>query len=171
MRRIGVMVLMVTALFIGTTFADTHGHKKSVDGTTNKTSHSMHGIVINEAWARASTPGAKNGVAYLSIENHGSTTNALVSVTTPVAGRAELHTHKNESGVMKMEQIHSISVAPHKTAVLRPGGDHIMLLDLEKPLKIGSHFMMMLKFKSGSEKSINVMVVKNNVKKRRKHDQ
>ena len=170
MRRIGVMTLMVTALFTGAAFADTHGHTKSVNGIINKASHSMHGIVINEAWARASTPGAKNGVAYLSIENHGSTTNALLSVTTPVADRAELHTHKNEAGVMKMEQIHSISVAPHKTVVLRPGGDHIMLLGLVKPLKIGSHFIMILKFKSGSEKSINVMVVKNNVKKRRKHN-
>ena len=164
------MVLMVTALFTGAAFADTNGHNKSGHGIINKTSHSMHGLVINEAWARASAPGAKNGVAYLSIENHGSTTNALLSVTTPVADRAELHTHKNEAGVMKMEQIHSISVAPHKTVVLRPGGDHIMLLGLVKPLKIGSHFIMILKFKSGSEKSINVMVMKNNVKKRRKHN-
>ena len=170
MRRIGVMVLMVTALLTGVAFADTHGHKKSVNGIANKASNSMHGIVINEAWARASTPGAKNGVAYMSIKNYGSTTNALLSVTTPVADRAELHTHKNEAGVMKMERINGISIAPHKTAVLRPGGDHIMLLGLEKPLKSGSHFMMRLKFKNGSEKSINVMVVKSSLKKRRKHN-
>ncbi len=170
MPRIGVRIIMVTTLLTGATVADTHGHKKSVSGTNDKTSHSMHGIVVNGAWARASIPGAKNGVVYLSIENHGPTENALLSVTTPVARRAELHTHKIESGVMKMEQIHGISVPPHKIAVLRPGGDHIMLLDLEKPLKVGSHFIMMLKFKKGSEKTIKVMVMKNNSKKKSKHN-
>lgn len=114
-------------------------------------------IHIGHPWARATAPSAANGAAYLSLSTTG-TADALVSASTPAAKKAELHTHLHENGVMKMRPVADIPVAPGTPAKLEPGGLHIMLLGLEKPLAAGSSFPLTLTFKQAGTITVDVKV-------------
>ncbi len=145
----------------------------AADGQGQKThkemKHTAPAITVIGAWARASAPMAKNGVAYLTIANHGWKDDTLIAVRTKVSKKAELHTHLNEGGVMKMRRIPSITVPAQGKAALKPGGDHIMFMGLKKPLKTGDHLMLSLIFASGAEKVLKVMVMKGGAKMKMKH--
>jgi periplasmic copper chaperone A len=95
-------------------------------------------VTVTNAWARATPGGATIGAAYVTIEGTASNSgDVLISVSTPIAGRAEIHTHIEEDGVMKMRKVEKIAVAAGEKHALAPGGDHIMLFDLKAPLKLG----------------------------------
>ena len=75
----------------------------------------------------------------------------MVAVSSPVAKRVEIHTHTMDKGVMRMRRIEAVEVHPGAPAVLRPGGNHIMLIGLTRKLIKGDSFPLTLRFaKSGS---------------------
>lgn len=109
------------------------------------------GISVGQVWTRATPGGTKIGVAYLTVAAAKGASDRLVSATSPVAGRVELHTHIMEGDVMKMRAVEGIDVGEGKTVLLQPGGLHIMLIDLKQPLKQGEIVKLTLKFeKAGS---------------------
>lgn len=116
------------------------------------------GIVVSEVWARASAGAAKIGAAYAKIANPGEGADRLVSASSPVAGTVELHTMAMEGDVMKMRAVPSIDVAPGATVELKPGGLHIMLIDLKAPLKEGTSFPLTLSFEKGGSSTLQVQV-------------
>jgi len=113
-------------------------------------------IVVEQAWARASL--TANGVAYVSFHNTGKTADRLVGVRSPVARRAELHTHLMDKGIVRMRPLKSIEVPPGAPAVMRPGGDHIMLVGLSRKLKRGERFPITLRFAAAGEVTVMVTV-------------
>jgi len=117
-------------------------------------------IAVTDAWARATPPGAKTGAAYVTVTNKGTETDKLLSVSTPVAGMAQLHTTINDNGVMKMRPVKSIDVKPGKPLTLKPGGYHLMLMDLKQPLKQGDTFPITLTFAKAGEIHTEVKVQK-----------
>ena len=96
-------------------------------------------IEIKAAWARASV--SKNGVAYLTIQNHGNRDHLLTGATTPVAQKVEIHTHTMDGQIMRMRKIDSIGIAPNKSIKMAPGGIHLMLLNLERKLQKGEELL------------------------------
>jgi copper(I)-binding protein len=118
------------------------------------------GIAVEQAWARA-TPGAvKTGAAYLTVTNRGKEPDRLLGVSTPVADAASLHETKMEGGIMKMRALGPVALAPGKNLALKPGGDHIMLEGLKRPLKEGEHFPLTLTFEKAGPREVEVMVGK-----------
>lgn len=115
-------------------------------------------IVVSEVWARASAGAAKIGAAYAKIANQGEGADRLVSASSPVAGAVELHTMVMEGDVMKMRAVPSIDVAPGTTVELKPGGLHIMLIDLTAPLKEGTSFPLTVTFEKGGSSTLRVQV-------------
>lgn len=101
-------------------------------------------VEIAHAWARATS--GKTGGAFLTIANKGTADDRLVAVSTPIAAKAELHHTIDENGIMKMRPIAAIDVKAGGQAELKPGGLHIMLLDLKAPLKEGQTFPLTLTF-------------------------
>ena len=99
-------------------------------------------ISIVEPWARATIGKSKNGVAYLTIVNHGTVGDRLLSVATPVAKKAGLHTHLMEGGMMKMRPVTAVEVKGRASTILKPGGFHVMMMGLKAPLKKGEAFPM-----------------------------
>jgi periplasmic copper chaperone A len=97
-------------------------------------------IAIRDAWARATPSGAKTGATYGRLVNTGASDDRLVGVSTPVAERAQLHAHVDAAGVMRMEPVSSIELTAGTSTVLAPGGRHIMLFGLKRPLKPGESF-------------------------------
>ena len=117
-------------------------------------------IEIVSPWARASAGAARDGVVYLTIVNKGATDDGLVSVSTPVARKTELHETVTESGVTKMRSVPAVEVKAGGKAVLKPGGYMIMLFDLANPLKVGQTFPMTLAFEKAGEVAVAVKVEK-----------
>jgi hypothetical protein len=115
-------------------------------------------ITIDDAFARASAGAAKVGGAFMTLRNSGATADALVGVKSPVAARAELHTHIQDGDIMRMRQVDAIDVPARGSVSLQPGGLHIMLIDLKQPLKQGEAFPLTLTFATAGTMTIEVPV-------------
>jgi periplasmic copper chaperone A len=115
-------------------------------------------LVVDHVWSRAAMAG-RVGVVYLSITATGAP-DTLVSVSSPIAPKAELHESYDDNGVMKMRPVASLTVAPGKPIVLRPGGYHIMLVDLAHALKEGDSFPITLHFADAGPVTVTASVEK-----------
>jgi periplasmic copper chaperone A len=92
-------------------------------------------VTVDEAWVRATAPGQPVAAAYLKIKSAQAA--ALVAVRTPVTARAGIHEMKMEGGVMKMRPVARVELPAGKTVELKPGGYHLMLMNIAKPLRPG----------------------------------
>lgn len=117
-------------------------------------------LQVEHPWARATAASARNGGAYLAVRNTGAAGDRLVAASTTVAGRAELHTNIDDNGVMKMRHVPAIDVPAGGQAVLKPGGFHVMLMDLKAPLAEGQHFPLTLTFEKAGSVTVDVVVGK-----------
>lgn len=97
---------------------------------------------------------------FLTLENKGDVEHRLVAAHTDAAGMVELHTHVNDGGIMRMRQVDYIPVPPGGTTALQPGGYHLMLMMLKKPLVQGEHINITLEFADGSRKDVQAEVRK-----------
>jgi copper(I)-binding protein len=90
-------------------------------------------VTVTDAWARATVQGQKATGAFMKITAKEST--KLVGVSSPVAGVAEVHEMKMEKDVMKMAALpNGLDLPAGKAIELKPGGYHVMLMDLKSPL-------------------------------------
>ncbi|MDA8438335.1 MAG: copper chaperone PCu(A)C [Propionibacterium sp.] len=99
----------------------------------------------------AAAPSMATSAAYAAIRNAGDADDMLVSVSTPAAGEAQLHTTVgNPSGGGTMKRVTSIPVPAHGSRTLQMGGYHVMLLNLPEPLDEGDTVTMTWTFQSGT---------------------
>ncbi len=115
-------------------------------------------ITVSGAYIRQAPPGAMATGAFMTIRNASPGEVRVVKAASTVSRITELHTHLNEGGVMKMRQVKDIPVPPGGEAVLKPGGLHVMLIDLKSPLKEGEMVPITLGLDDGSSKEISVPV-------------
>ena len=102
-------------------------------------------VVVKDAWARATVQGQKASGAFMRLTS--ATGARLVSVSTPVAGVAQVHEMRMEGDIMKMQALEQgLELPAGKTVELKPGGYHLMLMDLKMPLKKDSNIPMTLVF-------------------------
>lgn len=106
--------------------------------------------VARDAWIRATPPGVVTAAAYVRIEGAG-TDDHLIDARTDVADRVEIHTHVEHNGVMTMTRIESLAIPANGASALAPGGDHLMLIGLRRPLMPGETVALTLVFEKGSE--------------------
>ena len=105
-------------------------------------------VTVSDAWARATRPGQKVGAAYMTLQSPADT--ALVKVESPAAGTVEIHTMTMNDGVMKMRMLENLPLKANETVKLAPGGFHLMLFDLAKPLQAGETVQLTLHFKDSA---------------------
>lgn len=113
------------------------------------------GIEIMDAFGRATLDRAS---AYFTIINNGSEGDALVKASAPVANRVELHETVTVGAETKMQPVDKIEVPAGGTVQLKPGGLHVMLMDLTRDLKEGDQYTLTLKFQSGLTKEVEITV-------------
>jgi copper(I)-binding protein len=116
------------------------------------------GPEVGSAWARATPPGAKDGVAYVTIQSP--TADRLVSASTPVAKQAQLHTMSMQGMIMKMQPLSGLDIPAGQSVTLKPGGEHIMLMGLNQPLRAGQTFPLTLDFEKAGPRTVTVTVEK-----------
>src|ERR1700751_3196844 len=104
-------------------------------------------LVISQAWTRATPGGAKTGGGFVTIENKGTAPDKLIGASADGAGKIEVHEMVMNEGVMKMRPVErGLVIDPGKTVKLAPGGLHLMMMDLKKPLKQGDKMPVTLEF-------------------------
>jgi copper(I)-binding protein len=102
-------------------------------------------VEIKDAWARATVPGQKATGAFMKLTaKEGS---KLVGVSSPVAGVGEVHEMKMEGDIMKMRAIPGLDLPAGKSVELKPGGFHVMLMDLKSTLQKDTTIPLTLVFK------------------------
>ena len=114
-------------------------------------------IKIENAYTRATAPGQQVAGGFLKIENKGAA-DQLVSASSPVAGEVQLHEMAMEGNVMKMRQVKDIVVPANGSVELKPGGMHLMFMNIKAPLAAGEIVPVKLKFAKAGEVEVKVPV-------------
>ncbi len=116
-------------------------------------------IVVSEARSRATAPGQEVGVVYLTLKNPGSEEDALEGADSPLAGHIMLHDTTMEMGGMShMHHEYHLVIPAHGEVSLSPGGHHLMLEDLQKPLVAGQTLPLDLHFKHAPVQHLEVLI-------------
>jgi periplasmic copper chaperone A len=148
MSCVKTMITFALMSFASVTFAH----------SDNKTSEFRVGqIKVENPYTRATVAGQKVAGGFMKIENKGAA-DQLISVSSPVAGEMQLHTMTMEGNVMKMREVKAIDVPSNGSVELKPGGLHLMFMDIKAPLKAGESVPVKLKFQKAGELEIKVPV-------------
>jgi copper(I)-binding protein len=108
-------------------------------------------VQIEKPWARATAPGATIAGGYMVIRNQGAAGDRLLSAWSPAAAKVELHVSSNDNGVMKMREVPGYDVPAKGAFELKPGGAHMMFMDIKRPFKEGDKVPVTLKFEKAGE--------------------
>lgn len=114
-------------------------------------------IKIENPYARATVPGQKTAVGFMKIENKGAS-DQLIAASSPLAGEMQLHTMIMDGNVMKMREVKTIEAPANGSVELKPGGLHLMFIDMKSPLKVGEAVPVKLKFQKAGEVEIKMPV-------------
>ena len=118
-------------------------------------------LVVENAWSRATVGAGGVGVIYLTIMNRGAASDRLISVTSLVARRAEVHeTRSDADGMVAMAPVAAVGIPAHGHLDFSPSGLHVMLVDLRKPLAYGDRFVVDLTFEHAGVLRATVSVEK-----------
>lgn len=116
-------------------------------------------LKIGHPWTRATPAGAKVAGGYLSIQNTGSTADRLTGGSSEIAGRIEVHEMGVKGGVMTMRPLEAgLEIKPGEKVELKPGGFHIMFLDLKRQLQQGERVKGTLTFEKAGTVEVEFAV-------------
>lgn len=141
----------LTVLASGTGAAGHHDHAEqaTVAGA----------LKISAARARAMLPGQPAGGGYLTVENTGTEDDRLLAVATPAAGRAEIHTMEMKDDVMVMRPVEGgLAIPAGETVELKPGGLHLMFMEVTAPFREGSTVPVTLEFEKAGKAELMLQV-------------
>jgi len=153
------VLALATSLALGSSGAALahaeHGHSPAHTHHSPTVAGSMR---IEQPWSRPTVAAVPVGVVYVHLTNTGTRTDRLLSASSTVAERVELHTSFMDGNLMRMRQLAAVDIAPASTAHLEPGGMHIMLMGLKAPLTQGQTFALTLVFEQAGAVTVQVPV-------------
>jgi hypothetical protein len=119
-------------------------------------------VAVKDAWVRAPAPGQKIAAAYMELTSGGNA--ALVAVASPAAVAVELHGTAVEAGVMKMRRVSAVALPAGQAVKLAPGGLHLMLVDLRRPLEPGDRVPLSLTVERAGSAGRDIVTVEAEVR-------
>src|SRR5580704_16161856 len=116
--------------------------------TAQAADYDVGSIHISQPWARATPKGAASAAAYMMITNNGKTADKVNCVSSDAAAECQIHSMTmDNNGVMQMRPVEGgLEIKPGETVTLKPGGFHMMLMNLKHPLEQGNTMKATLKF-------------------------
>jgi len=108
-------------------------------------------IEVQDAWSRATPPGAKVGAGYMTLRNKSAAPDRLVGASSSAAARVETHVVEKQGEVMRMREVKGYDVPAKGSFELKPGGPHLMFVDIKRPFKEGEKVPVVLRFQNGGE--------------------
>jgi copper(I)-binding protein len=115
-------------------------------------------IEIDNAWTRATPPGAKTAAGYMTIRNQSSSPDRLIGAASPLAARVEMHVHLHDGDVMRMRQVKGYDIPANGSLELKPGGAHLMFVDIKRAFKEGEKIPVTLRFERAGEMKLEFRV-------------
>ena len=115
-------------------------------------------VEVDKAWARATAPGAPVAGGYMTIRNKGSAPDRLIGASSSAAAKVELHVHLKEGDVVKMRQVPAYDIPANGSFELKPGGAHLMFVQIARPFKEGEKVPVKLRFEKAGEVSVDFSV-------------
>jgi len=117
-------------------------------------------VFIEDAWSRASIGTSRPGVAYMTLRNTGAEPVVVTGLRTDLAMMPMIHaTSTDAKGVTRMSHMEEVEIAAGETVALEPGGMHVMLMDLQRPMVEGESYTLSLDFADGTEASVDVPIL------------
>ncbi|MGF1733910.1 copper chaperone PCu(A)C [Photobacterium satsumensis] len=113
---------------------------------------------IDHPWSKQVPPTSQVAAAFFNVMNHSDSSDELISASSPIAEKTELHAHMHEDGMMKMREVEKIDIPAHDSQALKPGGYHIMLFNLKEVPQLGDSFPVTLNFKHAGAVEVEVKV-------------
>jgi copper(I)-binding protein len=143
MKKFGMLVAGVIAL----------------SSSAHANDYKVGALEIDHPWSRAVPKGATVAAGYLTIKNTGTEPDRLVSGSTPVAGKFEIHEMTMDKGVMRMRPVPAgIVIKPGETVELKPQSIHIMMTGLKQPIEKGKPFKGSLVFEKAGVVEVDFAV-------------
>jgi len=115
-------------------------------------------LQVEHPWARATPPGAKVAGGYLLIRNPGASPDRLVSVSSPAAARVETHITVKDGDISRMREVKGYEIPANGSLELKPGGAHLMFVDIKAPFKQGDKVPATLRFQRAGEVKVEFEV-------------
>lgn len=142
-------LIVLAVLLLPACFANAHEYKTGE-------------LEIAHPWSQELPPNAPTVAAYFVIHNNGKTADRLLSVNSPISGKAELHEHTMQNGLMKMQQVPSVEIPAGGKATFAPMAYHVMLLELKDRglLSDGKRFPLTMHFEKAGDVTVDVAVQK-----------
>ena len=113
-------------------------------------------VTVTEPWVRGTVSGQKASGAFMGLKS--SSDVRLVGASSPAAKVVEIHEMSTSDGVMRMRAIEGLPLPAGKSVELKPGGYHVMLIDLVKPLVPGEQVPISLTFVAADGRKSTVEV-------------
>jgi len=111
---------------------------------------------ISDPWSRATPKGASVAAGYMTIKNSGSSPDRLISGSSDVSSKFEVHVMKMENGIAKMRPVKDgLEIKPGEVVELKPGSLHVMFTGLKKPLNAGDRFKVTLVFEKAGPVNVD----------------
>ena len=142
-------LIVIAALLLPACFAHAHEYKAGE-------------LEIAHPWSQELPPNAPTVAAYFVVHNPGKNADTLLSVDSPISGRAELHEHVMQGDMMKMQQVAKVAVPAGGEVTFAPMGYHVMLMELKDRslLSDGKRFPLTLHFEKAGDITVEVAVQK-----------
>ncbi|MBV9362231.1 MAG: copper chaperone PCu(A)C [Betaproteobacteria bacterium] len=118
----------------------------------------MAQVTVTDAWTRATAPGAQIAAGYMTIKNAGKAPDKLVSASSPVAEKVETHVTVKEGDIFRMREVKGFDIPAGGSYELKPGGAHLMLMNVKAPLKEGDKVPLTLRFERAGEVKTELQV-------------
>ena len=116
------------------------------------------GLSVTDAWSRSTPPVARVGVVYFTLRNDAKRSDRLLKLSTPVAERVEVHRTEVLDGIARMREVAVLHVDAGQTVEFKPGGMHVMLVGLRRPLVAGTSYELDLLFEVAGPRKVSVQV-------------
>ena len=113
-------------------------------------------VQVKDAWARPALPGQGATGAFMSLLAPGGA--RVLGVSSPVAGVAEIHEMKMDGNVMKMRPVTVLELPAGQVVEMKPGGYHVMLMELKRPLAVGDKVRIDLRLETSDKRLITLPV-------------
>ncbi|KAA1171944.1 copper chaperone PCu(A)C [Marinobacter salinexigens] len=116
-------------------------------------------VHIDHPWSRPTPPGTPMGVGYMALKNNGKESVILIGAQSPRAGHISIHESSMKDGIMRMQPVSGgLVIPPGKTVKLQPHSYHLMLENLNAPLKPGERIPVILQFDGAESISVELAV-------------
>ena len=115
-------------------------------------------VEIESPWSRATAPGAKVAAGYMVVRNKASSPDRLLGATTPAARKVETHVTVRDGDIMRMREVNGYEIPAGGTFELKPGGPHLMFVDVRQPFRESESIPVTLRFERAGAKKVEFRV-------------